>query len=414
MGRRYRTSPSYAPERKRHTEKTIPESETVHVYLPMSFKVSDYTCTCCRCAPSSKEHGVLKILAVEAKLDRSVERAFLVLTLQRPRFRRLSTGWAQPADSGVGMPWNVCVAALAQAGPDFVWCAYRGSILGSTTGFEPSSLNYSHGVFSYIWYGCKKHVRLQSQLGTLQHSGSGFLHYSELVGVKALLYVLQICAVYAEQGENFQFDQEQRLSRELLRQILQLKRFTLFREELGIAGSWDAGKGHAKIGELLFVDIRDLVELTVGKMEMYHLVAALFMESSMALYFEGRIHHVAPPFILSLLYISIASAFMYLLLAVWLSMHASICSHSFGVRLLTRFVRLPVPGMQQMGVMNARLADFERQGLGVGVGLLLTEDLADLTPSVHDLGVQGMLRVPVIGGRQDWMQRQPLQGVPED
>lgn len=30
-------------------------------------------------------------------------------------------------------------------------------------------------------------------------------------------------------------------------------------------------------------DIRDLVELTVGKMEMYHLVAALFMESSMAL-----------------------------------------------------------------------------------------------------------------------------------
>ncbi|CAK9098017.1 unnamed protein product [Durusdinium trenchii] len=167
--------------------------------------------------------------------------------------------------------------------------------------------------------------------------------------------------------ENFQFDQEQRLSRELLRQILQLKRFSLFRE-----------------------DIRDLVELTVGKMEMYHLVAALFMESSMALYFEGRIHHVAPPFILSLLYISIASAFMYLLMAVWLSMHASICSHSFGVRLLTRFVRLPVPGMTQMGVLNARLADFERQG------------------------VQGMLRVPVIGGKQDWMQRQPLQAVQED
>lgn len=54
-----------------------------------------------RCAPSSKEHGVLKILAVEAKLDRSVERAFLVLTLQRPRFRRLSTGWAQRAPDGL-------------------------------------------------------------------------------------------------------------------------------------------------------------------------------------------------------------------------------------------------------------------------------------------------------------------------
>ncbi|CAJ1414314.1 unnamed protein product [Effrenium voratum] len=171
---------------------------------------------------------------------------------------------------------------------------------------------------------------------------------------------MQVMQIWWCWGENFQFDQEQRLSRELLRQILQLKRFTLFRE-----------------------DIRDLVELTVGKMEMYHLVAALFMESSMALYFEGRIHHASPPFLLSLLYISIASAFMYLLLAVWLSMHASICSHSFGVRLLTRFVRLPVPGLEQMGAMNARLADFEKQG------------------------VKGMLRVPVVGGRQDWVQRQP-------
>lgn len=36
-------------------------------------------------------------------------------------------------------------------------------------------------------------------------------------------------------------------------------------------------------------DIRDLVELTVGKMEMYHLVAALFMESSMALLLGSNI-----------------------------------------------------------------------------------------------------------------------------
>ena len=34
------------------------------------------------------------------------------------------------------------------------------------------------------------------------------------------------------------------------------------------------------------------------------------MESSMALYFEGRIHHVTPPFIVGLLFISIASAYM--------------------------------------------------------------------------------------------------------
>ena len=45
----------------------------------------------------------------------------------------------------------------------------------------------------------------------------------------------------SQRGENFQFDQEQRLSRELLRQILQLKRFTLFREELGCAVAHSSG-----------------------------------------------------------------------------------------------------------------------------------------------------------------------------
>ncbi|CAE8704567.1 unnamed protein product, partial [Polarella glacialis] len=139
-------------------------------------------------------------------------------------------------------------------------------------------------------------------------------------------------------------------------------------------------------------DIRDLVELTVGKMEMYHLVAALFLESAIALYCEGRIHTTAPPFVLSLFYMSVASAFLYLLLAVWLSMHASIASHSFGVRLLTRFVRLPVPGLAQIDVLNARLADFERQGL------------------------KQILRVPGTGQNQEWRQRRPLDtlGVVEE
>jgi hypothetical protein len=135
---------------------------------------------------------------------------------------------------------------------------------------------------------------------------------------------IYFCWLY-QRGENFQFDQEQRLSRELLRQILQLKRFTLFREELGCIGLYlgcgilekdleklgialhrDVEVSHLEISDLWAdvcnfdavcpfasstdilgilnrQDIRDLVELTVGKMEMYHLVAALFMESSMAL-----------------------------------------------------------------------------------------------------------------------------------
>ena len=38
------------------------------------------------------------------------------------------------------------------------------------------------------------------------------------------------------------------------------------------------------------------------------------------------------------------------------------CTHAQSIR---RKVRLPVPGMQQMGALNARLADYERQGDGL-------------------------------------------------
>lgn len=166
--------------------------------------------------------------------------------------------------------------------------------------------------------------------------------------------------------ENYSFDAEQRLQRELMRLDMQVTRFEMFRE-----------------------DIRDLVELTVGKMEMYHLVGALFLEKTVALYCEGRIKEEVPPFLLALYYMSVAAGYAYLVLAVWLSMYASICSHSFGVRLLTRFVRLPIPGEAQLDSINARLGDFEQQG------------------------AQAM-RVPFVGGRQEWKRRQNLGAVPEE
>lgn len=138
--------------------------------------------------------------------------------------------------------------------------------------------------------------------------------------------------------EIYQFDQGQRLERELLRLEMQVKRFELFRE-----------------------DVRDLVQLTVGKMEMYHVVGALVLEISVLFYTNGRVRAMAPAYICGLYWLSAAGSFIYVLLAVWLSMHASIASHSFGVRLLTRFVRLPIPSTNQFNSLNARLTDFERQ-----------------------------------------------------
>ncbi|CAK9055616.1 CCHC-type domain-containing protein, partial [Durusdinium trenchii] len=146
--------------------------------------------------------------------------------------------------------------------------------------------------------------------------------------------------LFSYNRENFKFDQDQRIEREALRLEMQVKRFELFRE-----------------------DVRDLVELTVDRMDVYHLVGALFLEFCIVLFCEGRVQASAPPFLLSLFLLSNACAFIYLLLAVWLSMHASIASHSFGVRLLTRFVRLPIPSMKQIAGLRSTLKDYERQGV---------------------------------------------------
>eukprot|EP00927_Polykrikos_kofoidii_P016277 TRINITY_DN17338_c0_g1_i1.p1 TRINITY_DN17338_c0_g1~~TRINITY_DN17338_c0_g1_i1.p1 ORF type:complete len:1238 (+),score=184.76 TRINITY_DN17338_c0_g1_i1:474-3716(+) len=44
-------------------------------------------------------------------------------------------------------------------------------------------------------------------------------------------------------------------------------------------------------------------------------------------------------------------------------MHASVASHSFGVRLRTRYIRLPIPTLAQLSSLPAKLADFEKTGL---------------------------------------------------
>ena len=140
--------------------------------------------------------------------------------------------------------------------------------------------------------------------------------------------------------ENYKFDQEQRLERDMQRVEMQINRFDLFRE-----------------------DIEDLVKLTVDKMDMYHIVGALFLSFTALVYCEGIIEGPQPPFFMGLYLLTVAASFVYLLLAVWLSMYASIASHSFGVRLRTRYVRLPIPNLSQIQSLTTKLSDFEKQGL---------------------------------------------------
>lgn len=140
---------------------------------------------------------------------------------------------------------------------------------------------------------------------------------------------------------SYKFDRDQTLQREKFRIEMQLRRFQLFRE-----------------------DIRDLVKLTVDRMDIYHVVGALFLQFCVVILTKGRIQAAAPPFLLSLFLMTAACAFIYFLLAVWMSVHASIASHSFGTKLLTRFVRLPIPSTKQLDKLTFKLKDFEKQGIG--------------------------------------------------
>lgn len=140
--------------------------------------------------------------------------------------------------------------------------------------------------------------------------------------------------------ENYEFDQDQRFEREEMRLKMQVERFALFRE-----------------------DVRDLVDLTVSKMDLYHMVGALFLKACLVYYCEGFFLKAPPVYLLTLYYLTNACSIVYFVLGVWLAMHASISSHSHGTKLLTRFVRLPIPGSEQLNQLNARFADFERQGV---------------------------------------------------
>jgi len=153
-------------------------------------------------------------------------------------------------------------------------------------------------------------------------------------------FMLASKEIFDYNRENYKFDQEQRLERDLQRVEMQIQRFDLFRE-----------------------DIEDLVKLTVDKMDMYHVVGALFLAFTALIFCEGIVGGPQPHFFLAQYLLTTASSFIFLLMAVWLSMYASIASHSFGVRLRTRYVRLPIPNLQQIQSLTTKLADFEKQGV---------------------------------------------------
>lgn len=95
-------------------------------------------------------------------------------------------------------------------------------------------------------------------------------------------------------------------------------------------------------------DVRDIIELTVGKMETYTIVNVLELTFCIELIAAGRMEPGTPQWLLYLYMLSLSASFVYLLIAAWLAMHASVAAQAGGTRLLTQLVRLPVPSWDQL------------------------------------------------------------------
>lgn len=96
--------------------------------------------------------------------------------------------------------------------------------------------------------------------------------------------------------------------------------------------------------ELWREDVRDIIEMTEKKMDNYLIVSVLQLGMCAGLFACGRLEPGTPPWLLQFYMLALAGAFLYLLMSVWLAMHAGVVAQCASVRMLTQFVRLPVPG----------------------------------------------------------------------
>lgn len=116
-------------------------------------------------------------------------------------------------------------------------------------------------------------------------------------------------------------------------------------------------------------DIRDLMELTVSRMDIYHVVGTLLLTFCVTWYTDNKMldkESQLPEWYVTLFLVSNFSACGYLVFSVWLAMHASIAANSIGVRLLTSYVRLSIPSKEYLDKIKVSIMPFVDQFLDMG------------------------------------------------
>lgn len=112
--------------------------------------------------------------------------------------------------------------------------------------------------------------------------------------------------------------------------------------------------------ELWRTDVRDLISLTEYKMHVYLLVNVLLLGITVALWCQGKLPHTTPVWLMTGNALSMAGSFSFILLSIWMAMHAAVSAQAFETRLLTQMVRLPIPSWQEVEACRTYASEFER------------------------------------------------------
>ena len=106
-------------------------------------------------------------------------------------------------------------------------------------------------------------------------------------------------------------------------------------------------------------DLRELFDLTIRKMDSYLIFNALLLLFTGGLFYEGQLPTGTPAWLLWMWTMTLGSAFLFLSLAVWFAIHASITAQTFQVRLLTQWLRLPIPSADDIHAVAGVATEFE-------------------------------------------------------
>ncbi|KAF4672899.1 pumilio domain member 4 [Perkinsus chesapeaki] len=117
-------------------------------------------------------------------------------------------------------------------------------------------------------------------------------------------------------------------------------------------------------------DLRDLFGLTITKMDNYLVVNTLMLGFCIALFYDGVLPPENPPWLWWMWCLNLSGSTMFLLVSVWLSLHASITAQAFAAVASVDesfLYRLPVPGTDEIAAASATLKDYEASGVGSSI-----------------------------------------------